>query len=776
MGQAAMRGSELREWRVLPDGPDAERLASAFGSHPLVARILAQRGFRDVRAALAFVDPVHYQSAAPEELPDLALATDLLQDAIVQQRRVLIWGDFDVDGQTATALLKDGLTRLGLTPAYYVPHRLRESHGILVESLAAQLEALQPDILLTCDTGITAHEAVDYARARNLTVIVTDHHDLAETLPSAHAVVNPKRLPPAHPLRTLPGVGVAYKLMQALYARYDRAAEVEELLDLVALGIVADVAELTGDTRYLLQIGMGHLRQTRRLGLQMLFEVAGILPEHVTAEDIGFQLGPRLNAVGRLGDATQAVELLTTDDPIQARVTAAALDALNKKRQVMQRDLLAGALEMIARNPELLDHTALVLSQRDWHPGLLGIVAGQLAEQYRRPCVLLSESAESEVARGSARSSPGYDIGSALAQVADLLIAFGGHPGAAGMSLKVEDVARFRRRLSQVLEVQYRPAAIPVLDIAAMISLSEVTDGLGHALDWLSPFGEGNPPVVLAVEKVHVVSQRILGRERLHRKLVVQDSDQAQREVLWWNGVEHTLPEGLIDLAFTVGWNTYQGRRSLAMTLVDLRPCSVEEEVAPVPRLELIDWRGKTIEEALLAYAVAESEGLIWAEVVSVDTPRVCRRVDLHPASALLVISLPPSPAVLVEAIESVSPARLYFVGVPSLDQSLPQFVRRLAALCKYTLSHRSGETGLELLASAAGQTVEVVYWGLRLLVAGGQITMREQDDRVILAPGVGRGDPQAEAEAQAALRIRFAEVSAFRQFARRVPLESLLG
>jgi len=262
----------------------------------------------------------------------------------------------------------------------------------------------------------------------------------------------------------------------------------------------------------------------------------------------------------------------------------------------------------------------------------------------------------------------------------------------------------------------------------------------------------------------------------LHRKLVIRNAEQVEREVLWWNGVEHALPAGLVDLAFTVGWNTYQGRRNLALTLVDLRSCSMEELPVSVPRIEWMDWRGKSGEEAVAADVAAEPEGLIWAEAVAVDGPRVSRRVDLHQAPALLVFSVPPSSAVLVQVVERVEPVRLYFLGVPSPDRNVAEFVRRLAALCKYTLSHRAGETEYELLASAAGQTIEVVCWGLRLLEVGGQIVVQERNDHVILAPGDGFGKPELVEDVQAALRVCFAEVSAFRQFARRVSLESLLG
>ena len=776
-----------KNWQFLPAISETSAVLEAdIACHPLVARVLAQRGVTDAHAARAFLNPAYYKPAPPESLPDMARAVNLLGQYITAAQRILIWGDFDVDGQTATALLVEGLRQLNTDVVYHIPHRLRESHGIQVSQLEALIQQTKPALLLTCDTGISAHEAIEHANERGLSVIVTDHHDLPPTLPPASALINPKRLPTEHPLRSLPGVGVAYKLIQALYAHLGREpAETEVFLDLVALGIVADVAEQTHDTRYLLQLGLERLRHTQRPGIKALIEVAGLSPDALSEETIGFQLGPRLNAAGRLGDAAQAVDLLLTTDPVQARVIAANLDGLNKKRQIIQRQMLAAAQEVIARQPDLLSFTALVLYHEGWHPGLLGIVAGQLAERYGRPCVLLTEAEEEAAARGSARSVPGYDIGQAIAAQAELLHTHGGHPGAAGLSLPIDNIPAFRRRLSRTLQAQERATAEPALEINAQITLSEVTPNLVDALMQLAPFGAGNPPVVLAATDVTIESSRLLGREKRHRQIVVSDSSGVNRTALWWNGAEHALPSGQFDLAFTPGWNTYRGQRELSLTVAAIRLPSPAPDTAPraSQEIEIIDWRGDaSVSDPVAAFHRLEPVGHVWVEGPQKEEITGSTRYQITPTSALLIFTAPPNSAVLREAIEAAAPDRIYLAGVNPPGQQTTPLLRYLLGLCKYTINHRDGIADLEKMAAAAAQTVETTYWGIRVLAAQHIITLTETDDTLLVAAPTHAGSlPASEdtaplEEAASTFRALLAETAAYRRFFSHAPMEALLA
>jgi len=468
-----------RRWLDPEPVSPPETLAAAVND-PLLAALLARRGLTEPGAVRGFLDPAAYSPSPAADLPDMEIAVERVLAAVERGEQMLVWGDFDVDGQTATALLVELLRDLGGLVDYYIPQRQSEGHGVHTGKLAALLDA-DPALrlIITCDTGIAAHDAVDLARGRGVDVVITDHHQLPETLPAAYAAVNPQRLPPGHPLRTLPGVGAAYKLAEALYQRAGRPDTAAHLLDLAALGIVADVALLAGDTRYLLQRGLDALRNTQRAGLRALAEVAGLALERLDESDIGFGLGPRLNALGRMGDANDAVELLTTDDEARALILARQLEGHNNERRAQTNLIYQAAQAQIEADAHLLDGAALVLAHETWAGGVVGIVANRLVEDYNRPVVLLTTA--DGVARGSARSVAGCDITAALVQVErerpGLLRSYGGHTMAAGMSLDAARIPEFRRALSRAVAGQLGTDAVqaPALRIDAYVPLAEVT-------------------------------------------------------------------------------------------------------------------------------------------------------------------------------------------------------------------------------------------------------------------------------------------------------------
>lgn len=742
---------------------------------PLVARILTQRGIATPEQARAFLDPACYHPAAPDQLPDLALAADHLERAIRQRQPILIWGDFDVDGQTSTALLYEALLRLGAVASYYIPHRIRESHGILVESLQAQLKQFPAALLLTCDTGVSAHAAVDYAKQAGLTVIITDHHDLPPRLPAADAVINPKRLPAAHPLAALPGVGTAYKLVELLYTRFDRAGDLDGFLDLVALGIVVDVARQTGDTRYLLQRGLDQLRVTPRAGLRALMANAALQPEHVTATDVAFQIGPRLNAAGRLDDARPAVELLTTADPGRAVFLAAQLEALNQQRQLQSRQMFAAACAQIEQDSALLDTEALVLSSPAWHAGLIGLVASQLADTYQRPTVLITVAGDG-TARGSARSVPGYDIAAAIAAQADLLLSHGGHPGAAGLSLHENNLPAFRRRLSDTLRATRDPAAVTGIALDAVIGWHEVTPELAAALERLAPFGEGNPPVTLAACDLTLRSAALIGRTRQHRRLTVQNAAGLRWPVLWWNGASQALPDSPFDLAFRLSLSAYRGTPELQLELVDFRRSASAPEVSLPVQREAIDRRHAPDPYRELRGLLDQFPGAaIYAEGYRrAETPGTPAH-DLAPASTLILFTTPPDRAALRAIMERVNPERVAVLAVDPPIRALPDLERRVLELAKYVIRYDRGRTTLDALSSATGHSLRTLDALLTWFESQGTL------DVEWLAGGAlqlskGSGEPGANGAAhRAAVEDAFAETAAYRAFVHRADPFALL-
>lgn len=753
-------GRPRREWREAAPVTVPEPLAALVGGHDLVAQYLARKGVTSIAAAERFFSPEKYSPASPDELLDIDRAVERLGRAIRDHERILVWGDFDVDGQTSTALLYSALNRRGARVRYHVPNRFSEGHGIHLPTLKRKLDD-GVDLLLTCDTGVSAHDAINYAASRGVDTIITDHHALPETLPDAAALVNPRRLPAGHPLLELPGVGVAYKLIEALYCGEDS----DFLLDLVALGIVADVMVQVDDTRYLLQRGLTRLRENRRLGLKAILERAGIPAGELNESDIGFAIAPRLNALGRLDDANAAVELLTTDDWGRARILANSLEGLNQRRKFLSNQVYASAIAQIEAAPWLLDYAALVLSHDDWHSGVIGIVASRLVEEFGLPVVLIATP--DEKGRGSARSIAGVDISAALGRVASHLQRYGGHSMAAGLSLPADKVFGFRRALSRaVREMTHDAPATPALTIDGYLTLPEISLKLTEDIERLAPFGNGNPPLTLATRNLRVASRRGLGRRGEHLQIEVEDEAGARHRVIWWRGASAELPGGRFDLAYTLRTNVYKGQREALVEWLDCRPLSSEalEIETEAPAYELVDRRLYADQQAALAEArAAYPHALVWAEVETVAG--AVDRLALRASETLIVWTVPPSAEIWAAALATVNPDRLILFGLRPQKARMADFLARLAALVKYAVNRRAGTAGLEQLAAALGERERSVQAGLQVLRAMGKLEYAvgaSGEYRLNLADAAP-GDQLAAQQKRLSLHLR--ETRAYRNY-----------
>ncbi|MGC9521086.1 MAG: single-stranded-DNA-specific exonuclease RecJ [Anaerolineae bacterium] len=754
-------------------------LREAVGGHPLVAETLVRRGRKTPEAALAFLDPDAYEPTAPESLPGMAVAADRVLLAVRRGERICVWGDFDVDGQTATTVLVSTLRDLGADVIYHIPVRATESHGIKLPWLREELDK-GVQLLITCDTGIDAAPAVAYARERGVDVVITDHHELPATLPEAHAIVNPHLVDEDHPLSALPGVGVAYKLAEAVYARLGKADGPESLLDLVALGIVADVAVQTGDTRYLLQRGLRTLRATPRLGLQELMKVANVNPEEMTEEDIGYALAPRLNALGRLADANLIVDFLTTEDLTQARIVASQLEALNSRRKQMCEQIYAAAERRIERDRALVEAPVLVMADPEWHPGVIGIVANRLAERYRRPAVLLS-APDGELARGSARSIPGCHITEAIATQETLLESFGGHAMAAGVALDPASIEAFRRGLARAVEAQLEVAEVePVIQVHGYVTLGELSLPLVMDLRRLAPFGPGNPPLVLVARNVAVAGQRVLGRAGHHLRVTVEDEEHVTRNVVWWNWRGAPLPETRFDLAFTLGINEYRGEVSAQIVWEDGKPMAEEAPavVAVAERaVEILDYRTHTQPEIEVRRARERGESLaVWSE--GQDHRRVAgeTRLRLPSAQTLVIWSTPPGPEALRIALRRVEPECVMVVGTDSELDDPQTFIGYLIGLVKHALRQAEGRVSVPELAAATGHREITVRKGLALLEARGAIRVESEGALALRLIQPGLPDPERERRATAELREALGETVAYRRLFGKADLARVLS
>lgn len=766
----------MKTW-VEPEAVSVPRsLREAIGGHPLVAETLVRRGITTLAEARAFLDPDHYHPTPAAAMPGMEAAASRVELALGRAERICVWGDFDVDGQTATTVLVSTLQDLGGDVIFHIPVRETESHGIkqpwLEEALAKGV-----GLLVTCDTGVDAHDAVVYAGSQGVDVVITDHHELPERLPDAAAIVNPHLLPEDHALSTLPGVGVAYKLSEMLYERAGRPEAAERFLDLVALGIVADVAVQTGDARYLLQRGLRALQKTSRLGLQELMTRAGVQPDSIDEETIGFALGPRLNALGRLGDANVIVEFLTTGDLGRARFLASQLESLNSRRQLLCDQIYAAAEAELERTPSLLESSALVMLNEHWPPGVIGIVAHRLVERYHRPVVLLT-TASSELARGSARSIPGCHITQAIATQSDLLEGFGGHAMAAGLTIDPELVPEFRRGLARAVSDQLASgAAEPVLQIHGWVTLGELSLTLVSELRRLAPFGPGNPSLVLATRDLEAVAQRTLGRKGHHLRVTVADREKVERNVVWWNWRGASLPEGRFDLAFNARLNEFRGEVSVQVVWEDAQPARGAEvplAVAVAKALEIVDYRdAKDPAQMVRSLLEADSSVEIWAEG-SHGAPGPARhRLDLSAAHTLVIWSSPPGLEALQIALRRVEPARIVLVAEGGdLDQA-EAFLKHLGGMVKHALRERDGRVSLAEFAAALGHREASIRKGLELWAAQGAVQVTGTREIVAqLSEGRGVRDQAVVRQLTAELRQVLAETIAYRLFFAKVDRE----
>ena len=730
-------------------------LQVAVGGHWIVAESLVRRGITDVAQAQRFLSPDLYSPSSPNELPDMDKAVSRIQRAIKNHEQILVWGDFDVDGQTSTALLVSGLRDLGAKVHYHVPNRFKEGHGIYLPKFKELLDG-GIDLVITCDTGITAHDSVAHAMERGIDVIVTDHHSLGDSLPPAFASINPMRLVEGHPLRELPGVGTAYKLMQALYGNQSS----EHLLDLVAMGIVADVMVQIDDTRYLLQEGLEVLRQSPRAGLKAMMERADINPQDLTETDIGFSLAPRLNALGRLADANPAVELLTTNDSAIITERVSELEGLNQKRKYLTKQVYAAAQQQIRDDESLLKYSALVLAGEAWHTGVVGIVASRLADDYNCPVIVLSEN--DGVLKGSARSVEGANIVEAIGSQSDLLNGYGGHNMAAGLSLNADNLFLFRRGLSQVVREMLGQAEVdPKLTIDAYVDFEDVDLNFAEDIARLAPFGNGNPPLTLATKNVTVKSRRTMGSRGDHIDLRLEDASGNEQRVVWWFGDLSEIPDGRFDIAYTVRANVFKGKREAMVEWLDARPAEgTSIDLKTKISFNVLDYRQHPNPQAMLEKTLAENEDVVvWSEGrTSVEG---LNRYSLHEAKTLVVWTLPPDILTWRAVLNTVQPETLVLFGQMPPITSAQNLIPDVIGLAKYALNNKAGIIYLSEIASLTAQSEQTIIQVIKWINANTEMQLHHEDDDLYYIRMGTKADKSVDTKR---LSLLMKETAAYRQ------------
>ncbi len=734
--------------------------------HRLLAQTLYRRGIDNIQSAHQFLEPDSYPETSPFELPNMEKAVSILTRAIASGKQICVWGDFDVDGQTATTVLVTALRRLNGNVIHHIPVRARESHGVNLPVLK-DLVSQGIELILTCDTGISSIQAVDYANHVGLPVIITDHHDIPFELPGALAIINPKFLHSNHPLYTLPGVGVAFKLSEALFTDKDAVNSSIELLDLVALGIVADLATIRHDTRYLLQRGLPVLRQMDRLGLKMLSELADLNPQNLTEEHISFVIAPRLNALGRLADANVIVEFLSTSDPIRARTLAYQLEGMNANRKMLSEQVYQAALAQLESDPSHRQQNIIVLEHPTWPAGVIGIAAARLVERFQKPVIIFSTSTGGP-ARGSARSVEGVNIISAISTQSHLLENYGGHPMAAGLAIEVGHIAEFRRGINREIsnQISLHPP-IQNLQIDGFVGLKELSPTLVDDIERMAPFGVGNPPIVLASRNLLLSGYTAVGKQAEHLLLTLEDEIGYTQQAIWWGGADQEIPDGKFDLAFTVRNANYRGQKGIQLEWVDWRQISTPNpvEIGITREINVIDCRQEADPYQLFKSLLANQDIQLWCEEDECKDFPFQNRLSLAPRSKLAIWSPPPGPVILRQIIHKASPDTVYLFGNNSKMDQMNAFLKRLAGLCKFVICNTGGLTSIVKLAAATNQRPETVIAGIRWLQDHGQLEIVEiKADSATLANSSGKtGNTNPAKENQ--LHSLLKESAAYRKY-----------
>ncbi|MEP7327439.1 MAG: single-stranded-DNA-specific exonuclease RecJ [Gemmatimonadota bacterium] len=563
--------AQALRWVVTPrPAADQVRLLAAELKLPEpLAALLIQRGFRNPAAARRFLRPQLTELHDPLSLAGMAEAVDLVVKAVRAGRTILVHGDYDVDGQCATAMLTRVLRVAGASVVPFLPHRLRDGYDFGPAGLQAAVDA-GASLIITVDCGITADQTVAAAKAAGIAVILTDHHLPGPQLPTADVIINPQRLDDTSGLTMLCGSGVAFKLAQALVPALSLPVNLPfHLLDLVALATVADLVPLVGENRVLVKHGLKLMAASHWPGVASLLRVTGLAGKEVRAHHLGFLLGPRLNAAGRVGDAADGLRLLLTDDPAEADQLAGKLEMLNTERQALDQEILVQALEQVEQHD--LDNAAgLVLAGEGWHPGVVGIVASRVVERYGRPTFVIA--LDGDIGKGSGRSISRFDLHGALHQCGALLERFGGHHMAAGLTVLRSQLPAFRERFMEVAGGQLHPEDLgPEQRVDLVLGLDELSMDLEKLCRYLEPCGMGNPGPVFGVRAVRFGDRRIVGNGHLKGMLLKDGSAIAAIGFEWADRVPW-LGDHPVDVAFRLECNEYMGNQSLQARVVGISP------------------------------------------------------------------------------------------------------------------------------------------------------------------------------------------------------------
>jgi single-stranded-DNA-specific exonuclease len=554
---------------------EVQEVSQKLGISKLLAKVFLSRGIDDPSYIKEFINPSPDKFHDPFLLKDMDKAVDRIWQAIEDKEKIIIYGDYDVDGTTSISILKDYLSSVGICADYYIPDRMDEGYGLSIEAMDKIVET-GVTLMITVDCGITAIEEVAYAKAKGIDTIITDHHECKPEIPDAIAVIDPWRPDCYYPFKELAGVGVVLKLINAMNIKYGLGRNFIDYLELAALGTIADVSRLTGENRIIAKFGMERMKSTSNIGLRMLIEKSGLKEKVINTYTIGFVIAPRINAAGRIGDAGRIVDLFTRDSEDEAERIALELNEENSKRQETEQEILQEAYDIIESDLEYLKRKVLVVAGEGWHKGVVGIVSSRITEKYHRPSILIS--IEEGEGKGSGRSVEGFNLFKALSHCEHLLDKFGGHELAAGLTLPEDNIPLFKEAINKYADTVLRDEdLIPRIKVDAYINDDDITLENIRELQKLAPFGTGNPSPVFACRGLKISDIKTVGSGK-HLKLVMKTGDIYVDAIGFNMGdmVDAFNSGDTVDAAFSLEINSWNNIERSQLVLKDIMPCRQE--------------------------------------------------------------------------------------------------------------------------------------------------------------------------------------------------------
>ena len=551
-------------------------IANKFKISPLTAVVMYNRGIREDNDVGKFLSKDFNNLYDPFLLKDMKLAVDRIKLAVERKEKITIYGDYDVDGITSIVILHKHLTGMGLEVGYYIPDRTEEGYGINKDALT-KIKEDGTSLIITVDTGITACDEALFASELGIDLIITDHHECKEYTPKAVATIDPKQKDCAYPFKNLAGVGVVFKLIQALEEETELPALIDKYSDLLCLGTVADIAPLVDENRVIVTEGLSRFKESKNVGLRTLMEVCASNVKTVTTTTIGYTIAPRINASGRLGCASRSADLFLTDDPVRAEEFAKMICTENTTRQETEHKMFSEALEYIESHPEILDDKVLVIAHENWHNGIVGIVSSKITEKFYKPSILFA--VDGKTAKGSGRGLVGFNLFEALENSAELLENHGGHELAAGLSIKTENIETFRKKINEYAKDNMIENVKPVIKIDAVVKAPFITMEMYHELNRLQPYGQGNSAPIFAINaiKIHRISQT--GEGRHLRMTLLKDKKYFDAVGFGMGECVKEFREGdFVDVVFGIDINDYRGMVNLQLVLRDMRKACVKSD------------------------------------------------------------------------------------------------------------------------------------------------------------------------------------------------------